>query len=95
MIIYNPGSSPVVYSEDGKILGGDDRIEVGKLDKHGRRAVDHGYLLILDEEKTEEETASTEEEETAGKDASVPRARAAKAKAAKGDSGASTGSDVN
>jgi hypothetical protein len=93
MIIYNPLSDPVVYSNDGHILGGDERREVEALDEHGERSIAHGYIVLLDQEKTEEEEAATEEEPP-GKDARASgRGRAAKAKAKVDDSGASTGSD--
>jgi hypothetical protein len=95
MIIYNPSNSPVVYSENGHILGGDDRIEVDALDKHGKRAVDHGYLIVLEEEKAEEDQA----DEAPGRDAAASpastRAKASKAKPKAEDSGASTGSETD
>jgi hypothetical protein len=99
MIIYNPGNSPVVYSNDGKILGGDERIEVASLDKHGKRAVAHGYIVILEEEQTEDEAVSTEEEGAPGKEDDTP-ARAARRTApktkAKGEgSGASAESETD
>jgi hypothetical protein len=98
VIIYNPNNSPVVYSEDGRILGGDDRIEVDSLDRHGERALAHGYLMVLDEEKAEEEAAPAEEEDAPGVDANAPakpaRRPSAKGKAKDGDSGASDGSET-
>jgi hypothetical protein len=93
MIIYNPLSDPVVYSNDGHILGGDERREVEALDEHGKRSVDRGYIVLLDREKTEEETASTEEEPPGKVAQTSGRGRAAKTKAKEEDSGASTGSD--
>jgi hypothetical protein len=97
MIIFNPNNSPVVYSDDGHILGGGERIEVSALDKHGKRAVAHGYIIILDEETAEENAAATEEEEAPGKEDGTPaRASRRSSKAAKAkdeDSGASAGSE--
>lgn len=96
MIIFNPLNSPVVYSDDGHILGGGERREVDKLDKHGERALKHGYIIILDEEDTEENTAASEEEEASGKEDAAPaRAsrRGSKAKPKDEDSGASDGSE--
>jgi hypothetical protein len=96
MIIFNPWNSPVVYSNDGHILGGGERREVESLDKHGERAVKHGYIVILDEEESQEDPAATEEEEAPGKEDATPaRAsrRSSKAKAKDEDSGASTGSE--
>ena len=97
MIIFNPLNTPVVYSDDGKILGGGERIAVDSLDKHGERSVEHGYIIILDGEQDAEEAASAEEEEASGKDDPTParagRRAAAKGKPKDGDSGASTGSD--
>lgn len=95
MIIYNPGNSPVVYSDDGKILGGDERIEVASLDKHGKRAVAHGYIVILEEEQAEDETASTEEEEAPGNPARTARRTAPKTKAKGEGSGASAESETD
>lgn len=96
MIIFNPLNSPVVYSDDGHILGGGERREVDKLDKHGERALKHGYIIILDEDDTEENAAPAEKEEASGKEDDAPaRAsrRAPKAKAKGEDSGASTQSE--
>jgi hypothetical protein len=99
MIIYNPGNSPVVYSDDGKILGGDERVEVASLDKHGKRAVAHGYIVVLDEEKTEEEGVTTEAEEAPDKDANAPaqsgRRTSSKTKAKAEGSGASAESETD
>lgn len=99
MIIYNPGNSPVVYSDDGKILGGDERIEVASLDKHGKRALAHGYIVVLEGEQAEEETASTEEEEATGKGGDAParagRRAASKTKAKDEGSGASAESETD
>lgn len=100
MIIFNPNSSPVVYSDKGHTLGGNERREVDKLDKHGKRSVEHGYIVILDEENGQEDaTADREEEASDQEDATPARGsrRTAKAKtkdeAKDGDSGASTGPD--
>lgn len=43
--LYNPGSTPVVYTTTGHVLGGDERIEVDALDEVGQRAVGHGYVV--------------------------------------------------
>lgn len=44
--LYNPGSTSVVYTLTGHVLGGDERITVDKLDVVGERAVKHGYLVL-------------------------------------------------
>jgi len=96
MIIFNPLNAPVVYSDDGHILGGGERREVASLDQHGKRALAHGYIIILDEDDTEENAAATEEEEDSGKEDAAPaRAsrRTPKAKAKDEDSGASAQSE--
>lgn len=97
MIIFNPHNTPVVYSNDGKILGGGERIEVASLDKHGERALAHGYIIVLDGDDAEEEAATTEEEDASGKEDAAParasRRTSTKGKAKEEDSGASTGSD--
>jgi hypothetical protein len=43
--LYNPGPTPVVYSEQGHILGSAERREVGVLDESGARAVAQGLLV--------------------------------------------------
>jgi hypothetical protein len=43
--LWNPGPTPVVYSEQGHILPGAERREVDSLDATGKRAVAEGLLV--------------------------------------------------
>jgi len=53
--IINAGSGPVVYDEDGRSLGGGERLEVAALDSAGRRAVEQGHLLRMAEDPAKDE----------------------------------------
>lgn len=45
VILFNPGPTPVVYSEQGHILAGTERVTVDALDPAGAEAVAHGLLV--------------------------------------------------
>lgn len=83
--IFNPLSGPVVYSLDGRVLGGGERVEVDSLDDHGKHCVEFQYLTVLDDGEPEAEEAPTKtaRKRGAAKDESEP------------DSGASEGSGGN
>jgi hypothetical protein len=89
--IYNPANSPVVYSNSGHILGGDDRVEVDALDEHGQQCVANGYLVVMSD------GAEDEPKNIEAKDSAPPskpaRRSSAKDKSEAGGSGASTASD--
>lgn len=83
--IFNPLAGPVVYSNDGHILGGGEHREVDALDEHGKHCVDSGYLTIIDDEPEadKEAPAKATRRKTSPKDESGE------------DSGASEGPDGN
>lgn len=80
--IFNPQTGPVVYSEDGRILGGGEHREVDVLDKHGKACVKRGYLTVIEDDKPQDES----------EDAPAKAARRSSAKA-KSDDVASGASD--
>lgn len=43
--LVNPGNSAVVYSLDGRMLGGGESAEVEEIDEVGQAAIDRGYLM--------------------------------------------------
>jgi hypothetical protein len=45
VVLVNPETTPIVYSQDGHTLGGGERREVDALDAVGQRAVDAGLLI--------------------------------------------------
>lgn len=50
--LFNPTQMPVVYSDDGRVLGGGERIEIDRLDETGAEVVKQGYLVDETERKT-------------------------------------------
>lgn len=66
IVLFNPEQTPAVYSEDGRTVGGAERVTVDKLDPVGQRAVDTGLLVREEPQKPE---GSKGELETASKDA--------------------------
>jgi hypothetical protein len=46
--LLNPGGSTVVYTEDGRSLGGGERARVEEIDPVGRAAIARGYLVETD-----------------------------------------------
>jgi hypothetical protein len=60
--LFNPGGSPVVYSEQGHILGSAERREVDPLDAAGKRAVAEG-LLVNETEATKDADGAAESDD--------------------------------
>lgn len=56
--LFNPEQTPTVYSEDGRSVGGAERVTVDELDSAGQHAVDTGLLVREEPEKDEPATAS-------------------------------------
>lgn len=83
--IFNPLTGPVVYSRDGRVLGGGEHREVDTLDARGQVCVARGYLLIIEPEEPQGEPKSAP--------AKAARQGAAKGKSDDTASGASDGSD--
>jgi hypothetical protein len=50
--IINPGTTPQVYTDDGRTIAAGDRVENVDLDEIGQSAVDSGRLRVLDEKKS-------------------------------------------
>ena len=59
--LFNPGNTAVVYSEDGRIVAGAERVEVQELDATGQRAVERGYLVNETREVPEKSENEPEE----------------------------------
>jgi len=45
IIVFNPTSSPLVYTEDGRSLGGGERCEVDRIDAVGQGLIDTDALI--------------------------------------------------
>jgi hypothetical protein len=43
--LLNPGTTSIVYSADGRSIGGGERAEVDEVDEVGQAAIDRGYLM--------------------------------------------------
>lgn len=46
--LLNPGTTAVVYSEDGRMIGGGERLKLDAVDAVGQAALDRGYLRRVD-----------------------------------------------
>lgn len=57
IVLFNPEQTPTVYSEDGRTVGGAERVTVKELDPVGQHAVDTG-LLVREESQGEPATVS-------------------------------------
>lgn len=53
--LLNPYRSGVVYDDEGRSLGGGERIEVDEVDAVGQAAVDARHLMLV-EAPSEDET---------------------------------------
>lgn len=42
--LVNPTTSAVIYSEDGRQLGGGESVQVDEVDEVGKTAIERGYL---------------------------------------------------
>lgn len=62
--IYNPGSTTVVYTVTGRVIGGDEYRTVDKLDRVGERAVRNGYIVIKSQAAEQGASGESDEEST-------------------------------
>lgn len=46
--ILNPGTTSVVYTEDGKQIAAGEKLDVTDLDEAGQAALDRGYIVKID-----------------------------------------------
>lgn len=78
--LFNPEQTPTVYDEEGRTVGGAERVTVDEVDAVGQAAVDAGLLVREEESKKEPkgEPASTTDvgKEPNGSGASTPAKRA-------------------
>lgn len=58
--LINPGTTPQVYSKDGKTIGAGERLGVDKLDTVGKAAVSGGRL-VFEEDTDKDADAGTPE----------------------------------
>lgn len=56
--LTNPGTTPVVYTNDGRILAGGERVWVPALDETGKAAVTRGLLRWKPDATTTATTAT-------------------------------------
>lgn len=49
--LINPGTTPQVYTDDGRTLPAGERAEGVELDATGQSAVDAGRLIVAEEKK--------------------------------------------
>lgn len=68
VVLVNPGTTPMVYDADGRVLPAGERITVAALDVVGYDAVERGYLTA--------EKPRQEDDETASEDSAAPQAEA-------------------
>jgi hypothetical protein len=64
--LVNPGTTPQVYTEDGRQVAAGDRVEVDQLDEVGRGAVDSGRLLLVESEKDDNANEAEESNNEGG-----------------------------
>lgn len=50
--LLNPGTTPVTYTDDARVIAAGQRITGVTLDHTGQTAVDHGYLVAIEEDTT-------------------------------------------
>lgn len=63
--LFNPSAMPVVYTGDGRVIGGGERIEVERLDTTGETVVKEGYLI----NETERDSATSAKDGASDQDA--------------------------
>lgn len=57
--VFNPTTAPVVFTEDGRTIGGGERREVDALDSVGQHLLDSGGLIdVTPQPEDRDETAS-------------------------------------
>lgn len=60
--LINGGTTPVVYSDDGRVLAAGERIEVDSIDNTASALIERGYLTVEDDQ---DETAGDRDEHDA------------------------------
>lgn len=60
--LVNGGTTPVIYTDDGRVLAAGERVEVESLDDTASRLVDLGYLTV---ENEQDDVAGDQDEKTA------------------------------
>lgn len=53
--LINGGTSPLTYTDDGRVLGAGERVELDTLDATARAAVDNGYLTEVHDSGDQED----------------------------------------
>lgn len=46
--ILNPGTTAIVYTEDGKQIAAGEKLDMTDLDEAGQAALDRGYIVKID-----------------------------------------------
>lgn len=67
--LVNGGTTPVVYTDDGRVLPAGERVEVESLDGTASRLVDLGYLVVENEQDNE----AGDQDEQAAPGESLPK----------------------
>lgn len=65
--LINGGTTPVVYTDDGRVLAAGERIEVDSIDDTASALVERGYLVVEGEQ--DEAPGDRDEEESPGESA--------------------------
>lgn len=68
VILINPETTPIVYTEEGHVLGGGERCTVDRPDEVAQRAVEHGLLISESAAKEPEPEADAEKPRTGASD---------------------------
>lgn len=66
--LINGGTTPVVYTDDGRVLAAGERIEVETVDEAATRLIDLGYLVM----ENERDDAPVDQDEQANPGESLP-----------------------
>ena len=67
--LINGGTTPAVYTDDGRVLAAGERIEVESIDDAAKRLIDLGYLTV----ETEQDDAPGDQDEQATPGESLPK----------------------
>ena len=73
--VVNPGTTPKVYAEDGKVIAAGERLEGVELDAVGQALVDDGKLRVVEEKPAPKAKGTKSTAKEADADSPVPPAR--------------------
>lgn len=63
--VINGGTTPAVYTDDGRVLAAGERVEVESIDGTARGLIERGYLTVA-EQPDKEDSGDRDEEAAPG-----------------------------